>query len=378
MELKDFGMKNIKMKGGEMESKMRKVIYLLTALMALMISNAVAGDYHSGTTLACQECHVMHYSQTHGYNANGSGITVDMGTDGPYHYLLRNHINDLCLTCHDNQSFAPDVLAENGGSLPTNGRQAGALNRDNVAPYFDATGHTLGSTDVAPGGTWSNPDGLSCINCHTQHGRGNPAPPGGVSTSAYRNLAFNVTGTNIAGVSYAVGTNDLTRDVFERSANYGGDHYDIQNVDFNEPNPTASAYGEFCKQCHTNFHGSSSDANMRNTAGTAGQEWYRHPTADANIGAQGGGHSSISRAFGARAYRVQVMSPTGNWGTWGTAMGASTPTDLTPSCMSCHKAHGNTRAFGLIWATGAANYGENGDGTNYKALCGQCHVQVTL
>ena len=44
--------------------------------------------------------------------------------------------------------------------------------------------------------------------------------------------------------------------------------------------------------------------------------------------------------------------------------------------MSCHKAHGNTNAFGLVFQTGAANPGENGDGTQAKALCGQCHVQV--
>lgn len=348
---------------------MKNVALTMVALLAL-VGMAVAGDYHTGATLNCAECHVMHASQQHGYNSNGGGNVVDLGTTGPYHYLLRDEINNLCLSCHDGQFFAPDVLAANGGSAPTNGRQGGALNRDNTAPYFDATGHTLNSTDAAPGGTWSNADGLNCIDCHNQHGYGGFVGGGG---NPYRNLQYNSGGVNKAPVSYAVGTNDLTADVFEVSAGYGGDHYDIQNVFFNEPDPTASAYGEFCKGCHTDFHGTSADANMRNTAAAAQTEWYRHPTADADIGAVGGGHSNLGD-FSSQAYRVQVMSATGDWGTWGAAW-TGAPADLTPSCMSCHKAHGNQNAFGLIFATGDANWGENGDGADYTVLCGQCHVQ---
>lgn len=351
---------------------MRNVALMMVALLC-MVSMAVAGDYHSGTSLNCAECHVMHYSQTHGYNSNGGGNTVDLGASGPYHYLLRDEINNLCLSCHDGQFFAPDVLAANGGNAPTNGRQAGALNRDNTAPYFDATGHTLGSTDAAPGGTFSNPDGLNCIDCHHQHGYGGFVGGGG---NPYRNLQYNTGGVAKPPVKYAVGTNDLTMDVFEVSAGYGGDHYDHQNVFFNEPNPTGSAYGNWCKGCHTDFHGTSSDANMRNAAAATQTEWYRHPTADANIGAITGGHSSLAK-FSGHAYRVQVMSSTGDWGTWGTAW-TGAPTDLTPSCMSCHKAHGNQNAFGLIFATGAAAFGEQGDGTGYTALCNQCHVQAVL
>ncbi len=352
---------------------MKKVLLVGIAAMALLVGTAMAGDYHSGTALNCAECHVMHYSQTHGYNSDGTGNTTTLGSTGPYHYLLRNEINALCLSCHDGQTFAPDVLATNGGNLPTNGRQAGALNRDNVAPYFNATGHTLGSTDIAPGGTFSNPDGLNCIDCHHQHGYGGFVGGGG---NPYRNLNYATGGVSKAPVKYAVGTNDLTVDVFERSASYGGDHYSPRNVDFNEPDQTASAMGAFCKGCHTDFHGSSSDANMRNTAAPTQEEWYRHPTADANIGgAAAGGHSSLD-VFSGHAYRVQVMSATGDWGTWGVAAPGALPTDLTPSCMTCHKAHGNQNAFGLIFATGSAEFGEEGDGANYIALCGQCHVQA--
>ncbi len=359
---------------------MKKLTLLAFAMVFALVVAAMAGDYHSGANLNCAECHVMHYSQTHGYNSNGGGITVDLGNAGPYHYLLRNEINDLCLTCHDGQTFAPDVF-EVGTGAPANGRLAGALNRDNVSPYFDATGHTLGSTDDAPGGTWDNPDGLNCTNCHTQHGRGGSW--GGVSYSLYRNANIFINGTPTTPLmTYAIGTNDLTRDIFERSATYGGTHYDLLNVDYNEPDPTQSGYGRFCGQCHTNFHGTVGSAEIGGT-GTPASEFLRHPTAGANIGALGGGHSSLTRKYDDMLYRLKVMSPTGNWGTWGVAFGGTStvsnaPTDHTPSCMTCHKAHGTTRAFGLIWATGTTPYGENGDGTRYDQQCGQCHAQVAF
>lgn len=351
---------------------MRNLTLVMAAAMLLLAAAAFAGDYHTGATLNCGECHVMHYSQTHGYNSDGGGITTPLGASGPYHYLLRDEINNLCLNCHDGSSFAPDVLAANGGTPTTNGnRLAGALNRDNTAPYFDATGHTLGSTDQAPGGTFSNPDGLNCTNCHQQHGYGgfvNNANP-------YRNLLYNTGGVSKPAVTYSVGaTPDLTKDVWEKTAVLrAGSHYDIDNVEYCEPDQTKSAYGAFCQGCHTDFHGGSSDANMRNATAAAGTEWYRHPTADINIGATGSGHSELA-IFTGTAYRVKVMSAAGGWGTYGTPITTSTD-DYTPSCMSCHKSHGNQNAFGLIFAKGDAALGEQGDGAAYDDLCGQCHVQ---
>jgi hypothetical protein len=355
---------------------MRNILITTLGLLVLLTVGVFSGDYHSGTTLFCNDCHVMHASQQHGYNSNGGGTFIT--PNGLNEYLLRDEPNALCLQCHDGGGLAPDVLAENGGTAPTNGRQAGALNRDNGTPYFDATGHTLYSTDVAPGGTWvSATHGLECINCHTQHGRTFTSASGvdsGVVYQLYRNANININGTPPAPfMTYAIGVIDLTKDVFERSATPGGEHYSPTNVDFNEPNPAMSGYGTFCKQCHTDFHGTSGDANMRNTTGATGTEWYRHPTADANIGAVGGGHSSLSQ-FRNNLYRTKVMSQTGVWGVQGTAWSAA-PATLTPSCMSCHKAHGNTRAFGLIFATGLVAIDENGDGTNYRQLCGQCHRQ---
>ncbi|HWO57743.1 MAG TPA: hypothetical protein VNN55_09275 [bacterium] len=336
---------------------MKRTFVLMVALVLIVPVAVMAGDYHKGVTLNCSECHVMHGSQQHGYNADGSGVFTPIGGAPPYQYLLRNEINALCLTCHNNQTFAPDVLEANGGTAPTTGRQGGALNMNNTAPYFASTGHTLGSHDVAPGGTFSNPHGLECVDCHQPHGRSS-----GTNTNPYRNLGnYDATHTvYTAYMTYAIGTNDLTKDVFERTAS-GSDHYDIGNVDFNEPNVTGSRYGDFCKSCHTNFHGNSTDAHMANADG-----WLRHPAAEANI--------SIS-TFGARLYRPKVMSATGDWGTQGTAF-TTGPTDLTPSCFSCHRAHGNTNSFGIILQDGLSTIGEDGTaGATMRTTCRTCHRQ---
>jgi hypothetical protein len=323
-------------------------------LIALWAVPTLAGDYHTGTTLICADCHVMHYSQTHGYNANGTGIYADLGQTGPYHYLLRNEINELCLSCHDNQAFAPDVFEANSNSYV---RQAGGLNEvGGNNNYHEADGHTLNTTDAAPGGTWANADGMNCVNCHHQHGRGTTAIP-----NPYRNLNRESGGFDHEVVSYAATTNDLTKDVFETQP--AG--YTVDQVWFNEPLTTDSRMANWCKSCHTDFHGAKGGPEV---GGATGEEWLRHPSADANIGGIGGGHSSLSR-YNGLTNNVKVMSSTGVWD--------PAPSDVTPMCLSCHKGHGNQNSFGLIQMIGTGTVDEEGDdGTSVRALCGQCHNQA--
>lgn len=319
------------------------------ALVLTWGTAATAGDYHTLTTLICSDCHIMHYSQSHGYNDDGSGITTPMGGAGPYEYLLRNEINELCLTCHDNQAFAPDVFEGHSGGYV---RQAGALNDESsTGAYHPANGHTLGSTDVAMGGTWSNAAGLECVNCHAPHG----------GATYYKNLSPRAGPGSATVPTYAVGTNDLTKDVFEVAAR----DYSVENIWFNEPSSTESAMAKWCKVCHVDFHGLKGGPEV---GGTATGEWHRHPSSDANIGALGGGHSSLS-TYNGRTNKVKVMSPTGVWG-------PTVPGDVTPFCLSCHKAHGNQNAFGLIFMSGTGTVTEQGDdGTQAKDMCKQCHRQ---
>ncbi len=348
----------------------RFTLLLAAACVVALPVVAFAGDYHVGSTLPCYDCHTMHYSESHAYSTDVAGFgTLALEAGGPFENLLRREPNDLCLACHNNNAWAPDVFGNGTGPAV---RLGGALNAAaghlaNDANYDEGDGHTLWSTETAPGGTFAHAgEGLACVDCHAQHG---------IATQ-YRNLlnrgAFS--GKNL---TYAKLTNDLTKDVFERAPL----NYDIAAVDFNEPDQTKSAYGNWCASCHTNFHGSGGATNMggitqgwSNPAG--GVPWKRHPTADVNIGSTGGTHISSLAQFNAHAVtnNVKVMDPTGKWD--------HSSNQITPTCFSCHKGHGNKNSFGLIFMGGTGAVTEQGDdgatlsdGAKYISLCRQCHAQ---
>lgn len=349
----------------------------LLILVVCVPATVLAGDYHSGATLFCTDCHVMHASQQHGYDDDGTGsFTTPVGTNT---YLLRDDVNSLCLTCHGGLAGVPDVYGANANAGV---RQAGALNEDGIVldtDYHNGNGHTLGSTDAAPGGTWSNAAGLGCVDCHNPHG----FHPLATGTENYRNLQSQP-GTASSGVliSYATGTNVLTADVFQvAGSGTPAVHYGVSNVHFNEPSTSQSDYATFCMGCHTDFHGSPGAANMGGVAAGSGfDEWIRHPTAGTDIGAVGGDHSSLATwTGGGKTNWAKVMSASGDWPD---NPGASSFADNTPSCMTCHKGHGNQNAFGLIFISGTGTLTEQGDdgdvasGTaSVKNMCKQCHVQ---
>ena len=334
--------------------KCLSIAAVVTVAAVLAAAPAMAGDYHAGLNLICSDCHTMHYSVSHGYDG---GTAPTLGT-GPNERLLKAPVADLCLTCHDGSTSAPDVLNANTG---THVREAGALTTlsGNTGGYDIYMGHTLGSTDPAPGGTWTDTNGLTCTDCHSAHNAPNASTIdvfGHTTVNPYRNLSRRAGGSsNNITVSYVVGTNDPNYDVNETDATLGQipTHYSIDNVRFNEPVTTMSGMGEFCKKCHTNFHGSHTDANMRDSS-----HWLRHPTADADLG------STMSTQYSGHANKVKIMGS----GTTG-----------TPSCMSCHKGHGNKNAFGLIYmaGTGTVTTEEGDDGTTIRDLCRQCHSQGT-
>jgi len=341
-----------------------------TLALAGFATAALAGDYHTGSNLACQQCHIAHASQQHNY---GSGTFVPYDETQAHDYLLRNEPNLLCLSCHNESDQGPDVFGLNGGKSPGDIRQAGALNSADITKlandggYAAIDGHSLWSMDDPPGkggSSYTAPtEGLECITCHAQHGS-----PG------YRNLLHRglFSGDTL---TYAAGTNDLTMEVFERTTT----EYDISQVDFNEPNPTQSGYGMWCKRCHEDFHGQGGDLNMGGQSGgytgSGSAAWKRHPTADVNLGHTGqSSHvASLAAYLGHPASnRVKMMSTSGTW----TLPVGTTASDLTPSCFSCHKAHGNQNAFGLIFMRGTGSVTEEGDDGNlYRDLCKQCHVQ---
>ena len=370
----------------------RLLVLIAVAALAVLANVAMAGDYHVGRLLVCTDCHTAHASQQHDYTSDsppppGVGPT-------PYPKLLRGEtINNACLNCHDNKAGIPDVLQAPTDIYP-DGRSAGALNVPNggahgygqVAPYSQGDGHTLWSTDTPPGFVAPlNPvpplidptEGLQCTNCHGAHGNKyfrnlNGAPS--TSTATYFNDAWK--GTE---VTYQIGgaiASPPADWVYEKVAHT----YDNDNVQYLEKDggaSTTSMYGQWCGTCHKNFHG----AGVAGSPTWNGTDFVRHPTAGVDL-------SPTSWANTDPKHRLKVMSATGNWD----AAAASAPTDMTPSCFTCHKSHGNANKFGLIFVlpvsgssapagsdpslidpTRLASMTEEGDGGQLRDTCRNCH-----
>ena len=280
--------------------------------------------------------------------------------------MLKREGNRVCTHCHDDNMDVSDVVGVNRGSNPQFIREAGALNViGGDYPYREEYGHTLGLAAPAPGSrpTWIPTDGLMCIDCHDPHGD-NP------NGNAYRNLTAFPGNTLNPGVvvTYSVWFNDASRDVFIRS----NSDYDVTSVDFNEPVPNYSAMADFCRGCHNEFHGLKGGSEVGGMMGTG---WVRHPSSDADIGAVGGRHSSRQVFAGELTEKdnyLKVMTNSGNW----TPRSGQEVTDHSPTCVTCHKAHGNMNPFGLIFMGDTGPMTEEGtsDG-RYTDLCRQCHVQ---
>ena len=327
---------------------MKKLLILTVLVLVIAFAGvAIAGDFHSGSSLICSQCHIMHASQSHSYVAN-QAFTPAVLT--PHVRLLKETANDLCLSCHDGSPSITDVF-----EIPSDGvvRAAGGLNNAGTVAglYHQDNGHSLGSIDQAPGGTFENTAGLNCTDCHNAHGYadgvGNP----------WRNLVAVDVSSNLFYMTYNTGAVDPTFDVTQAVVR----DYVWSNLTFNKTtaSPLTSAYADYCKACHTDFHGAVGSAEIGGTV--AAGDFIRHPAAEVLIGAIGGGHSNAG-VYGSHANQVLVQID---------------GTDLTPSCFSCHKGHGNQNPFGLIvMEGGGAAVDEEGDGgAGVQDLCGQCHVQ---
>jgi hypothetical protein len=376
----------------------------LTALIALLAAVSfplLGGEWHAGSTNLCTDCHTMHFSMQHNWDGTTPVSTTPqpggnwLGATGPNQMLLKLPANELCKSCHDGQTFAPDVVGINTNASPAQGRSAGALNDVALgAPYESFKGHTLGVTTPPPGwnptaagipvaNQYNAANGLECISCHLQHG----------SATIYRNL-----GQRVAAIQplYAFSTtNDITKDVwinFDKALytpNTGNAAtfnplYANANVSYNRTDPASPAGATmkssnrldgFCSQCHGDFHGTPGDPNIGGSQAVM-EEFIRHPTGQAVIGVAGtqgyGGHSSLTR-YTAGTTKVKTYSSVAGY------------TDATPGCVTCHKAHGNQNPFGLVFLSrNAASVGEEGgfgaaqvqtQMTGYRNLCGQCHSQ---
>ncbi|MBM3472879.1 MAG: hypothetical protein FJX75_06395 [Armatimonadetes bacterium] len=307
------------------------------------VSDVATATYHSGTMLHCENCHVMHASDS------GQGYNGPAKNPGGYPHLLRaSNPTELCLSCHDGHADVPDVVGADTNGLAE--RAGGMFASPGAA---NPNGHKLGpgGTDLClrchtARGTRPGEAEVTCTDCHDAHGNGRA-----------RNLqwASDPPSTPPLGLFVNPTATDLAR--YERSnVAYGTDGTDnlreVTNI---------------CIDCHHVFSGS----------------WYtdpdgdgipnKHPVTETERGATirvsdgdsrhttDSGHWVDGSGAGFGVPRARFLVDPATTYSEATAVAA----DNTVFCLTCHKAHGSENPDGLAWPQQNGSVGPNG--------CDQCH-----
>ena len=320
--------------------------------------------YHVGGNLLCSDCHSVHFSESHGF----SGGTVSttgvpdgdwLGATGPNKYLLKAPSpTELCLACHDGQTFAPDVVTTD--SYGVSQRPAG---------YFDGLespnykGHKisrdpnsgLGSSDLCSrchfAGSMATA-AVQCVDCHNPHGN-----------ASYRNLWWASAPGSEPPILASI-----------RSGATGKARYEAANVAYPAPSGSSSwaEVTNMCIDCHHTFFAPWYTDNGGSPGGFS--PYHRHP----GLNSESGGSYPINR--------TTAHTDAANWVAGG--VGFTIPrlpfavagaTDFASAsavagtnqvfCLTCHQAHGSENPFGLRWDYGSRS-ATGLDG------CRQCHNNV--
>jgi len=301
--------------GAEHKRLISRYCPLFTLIILLFVGIAQGGDWHFGSKLVCSDCHTIHDS------ANSQPMRYD-GVAAPAPDMLRAATSlALCIYCHDGtRADAPDVIAPVAYVAdPAGGFFA------NSGGVASGNAHNLGmpSSEIPPGG--DNSVLLTCTTCHAPHGNSN-----------YRNLQHNPVGSaNVPDVTVVV------NQIVKANGSNPNTVYIPANLVYK------SGISQWCGACHSVFFGKSADKE-----GSA-SPWLRHPS-DQTISTSK--HVDDQHWSGSIMNRVPIQSPND---------------DTIPSgddqvfCLSCHKAHGSAKPFGLIYA----------DGATLTSTCQQCHSQ---
>ena len=359
---------------------MRRFTILFTVLLAAAAMPLMAqSNFHYNENMNCSDCHSMHAS-AHNNLTDGAAITAPNTSYGtpnrpinPYYpapnpgpgrsSLLK--ADDVCESCHKDQTFAPDVYGDNlNGYI----RSAGGVRESSAGG-----GHKIGSTVAAPGyksdviNYFPTGSELECVSCHSPHGgtgfrnlvpyamSGKPGySAGAVKPTQTKAAAFdpNADVTILNGNTYVFGSGNLQS------------YYGRQAVVYAKAASPLAAYNgaqasnrldNFCGVCHGAFHGGDK-VNPDNVSqgGGASSAFLRHPTGLVTIG-------TFANATAASNLKVYQAAAT------------QTAATDSPGCLTCHKAHGNNNPFGLIYPSPTgADTTEEGNGS-YKTLCKSCH-----
>ncbi|MBI5837849.1 MAG: hypothetical protein HZB25_11430 [Candidatus Eisenbacteria bacterium] len=315
--------------------------------------------YHNQAQLVCTDCHIMHASQSHYYNLASPAVNEQVPyTNGANRNLLKAADPlDLCLSCHDGQTFAPDVVSADANGL-TN-RSAGYFDQPevtNIKGHDLGRGLPMGPNDYCYRCHFSAGDQkkVTCIDCHTPHGN---------------NIA-----RNLQWISWPEGTPDLG--VLTNPAANGMQRYETENVAYGSLNSVSLREpSNMCLDCHHVFSGG---YYINDPHGSA--DFAKHPTYDSersstNNIAQGAVRGTTVPAhweggtgsgFGSTA-RVRPLNEGSSSYASARTINASTNGVF---CLSCHKAHGSDQAFGLVFPASPSGYSAGG--------CDQCHLVANI
>jgi hypothetical protein len=150
--------------------------------------------------------------------------------------------------------------------------------------------------------------------------------------------------------------------------------YEQSNVRYGAPASGDETWREVTNMCIDCHHAFMDDGSHYYTKG-GNQHWIRHPGTNTEWGAR-----SYINASGANTDPVNWENGTGpEFDIGRLPFVVSGAADFTSAgavaqnnevfCLSCHKAHGHTTSFALLW-----NLGENATPFDKSAGCRQCHT----